>query len=252
MSYPFVQAKHYRKGRDGANIDLIVVHSMEAPEKGNTAEAVARYFQTTTRPASAHYCCDNDSIVQCVKDGDQAAAAPGSNRQGLHIELAGYARQTGAEWGDAYSDAMLKRAAVLAAQKATLYNVPVKWVTVSGLRAGLRGFTSHLNVSLAWKRSTHTDPGKGFPVAKFLGYVEAEMAKAQSGLTVAVEGIDGTELVPGIVDSGTTWVSLAGLMEGLDVTTRDSGRQVALRAFADATGMVLSGSVETNLRLEKP
>lgn len=175
---PFLQAKYYRKGRDGHSIDLIVIHSMEAAEKGNTAEAVAQYFHRgptgpdgKPRPASAHYCCDSDSVVACVHDDDQAAAAPGANRQGLHFELAGYARQSLKDWEDEYSDALLRQAAALCAEKAKAYGVPVRWLMPDELARGMRGFTSHYNVSLAWKRSTHTDPGPGFPVGRFLRYV---------------------------------------------------------------------------------
>lgn len=66
---------------------------MEAPEKGDTAENIANYFHTTVKQASAHICVDNNSIVQCVLDNDIAWAAPGANSDGIHIEMAGYAKQ---------------------------------------------------------------------------------------------------------------------------------------------------------------
>jgi N-acetyl-anhydromuramyl-L-alanine amidase AmpD len=171
VAYPFVKAKHYRKGRGGLPILWIVLHTVEAPERDGTAEAIAEYFRTTTRPASAHWCVDRNSIIQCVREADQAAAAPGSNQQGLHVELAGYAKQTAEDWSDAYSDEMLRRAAKLCAAKAEEYDIPVRWRLPAELKAGEPGFTSHANVSKAFRRSTHWDPGPGFPVGRFMRLV---------------------------------------------------------------------------------
>ena len=73
-------------------IDLLVIHTMEAPEKPDTAENVAKWFAGSTAPqASAHYCIDADSIVQCVQDRDVAWHAPGANHNGLGFEHAGTA-----------------------------------------------------------------------------------------------------------------------------------------------------------------
>lgn len=170
----FVQARWFTP-TSGREIDLIVVHSMEVPEKADTAEGVARYFQTTDKKASAHYCVDGDSEVQCVRDMDVAYHAPGANHNGIGIEHAGYARQTTAEWVDAYGDPMLSRSARLTALLCRQYNVPAKWLTVGEVRGGLRGITSHNNVSLAFGKSTHTDPGPGFPSEEYMRRVRAAL-----------------------------------------------------------------------------
>ncbi|HSV33746.1 MAG TPA: hypothetical protein VLH87_06445 [Pyrinomonadaceae bacterium] len=65
--WPFVPAKSSRAVPGGKRlVRLIVIHSMEAPEKGDTAEEIAKFFQNPPKPASAHLCIDNNSIVQCV------------------------------------------------------------------------------------------------------------------------------------------------------------------------------------------
>lgn len=166
----FIQARNYTKGRE-TRIDVVVLHTMEAPEKPDTAEAIARYFATTTRDASAHYCVDSNSIVQCVRDEDVAWAAPGANSDGIQIEHAGYARQTRGDWEDDFSKGMLELSARLAAEKCREYRIPVVWLYPADLRAGRRGITSHDNVSKAFGRSTHYDPGKGFPVQRYLRMV---------------------------------------------------------------------------------
>lgn len=170
--WPFFGAKFVKAVKGLRAVRLVVIHSMEAPEKGETAEATARYFATTVRPASAHLCIDNNSIVQCVHDNDIAAAAPGANTDGIHIELAGYARQTKAEWQDEYGTAMLKLAADAAAQYCLKYDIPVKHLSNDELRSGVKGIVGHYQVSAVYKKSTHTDPGDGFPWDDFIAQVE--------------------------------------------------------------------------------
>lgn len=185
MAYPFVQARHYTRAGCRA-IDVVVVHTMEAPELADTAERVARWVAGPAAPrASAHYCVDADSIVCCVRDDDVAWHAPGANRAGLGIELAGYARQGAADWGDAYSRALLSRAADLVAEKCAEYEVPVEWLYPGDLLAGRRGITSHANVSVAFRRSDHFDPGPGFPIEHFLGLVRERVTGAEARLAKA-------------------------------------------------------------------
>jgi N-acetyl-anhydromuramyl-L-alanine amidase AmpD len=187
---PFVQARWYKAVKPGRHIQYIVLHSMEAPEKGTTAESVARYFQTlpATRKASAHYTIDSDSIVQCVQTKDVAYAAPYVNHNGIHLELAGYARQTRAEWLDPYSSAMLKNAAWLCGKiLIPKYSLPVRVCLAADLKRGVentvsvRGFTTHAEASKAFKPGGHWDPGPGFPLGVFLSYVQAAIAGTLEG-----------------------------------------------------------------------
>jgi hypothetical protein len=108
--FPVMKARFFREVTEKRNVRLIVIHSMEAPEKGETAENVARFFQNPEKPASAHLCIDNNSIVQCVFDNDVAFAAPGANHDGIQLELAGFARQTRQDWMDPYSILVLENA----------------------------------------------------------------------------------------------------------------------------------------------
>ena len=170
----YIAAKHHGAVRGAPT--LIVLHDMEAPEAGGTAESVARYFANGSKIASAHYCTDNNSSVQCVQDDVVAYAAPGANRVGLHFELAGYARQTPEEWMDAYGRGMFGQVIPLVAAKCKQYNIPPVFLRAEELKAGnMNGVTTHAEVTKAFHLTTHTDPGAGFPIGFFIFVLAATM-----------------------------------------------------------------------------
>lgn len=170
----FVQAMNY-KPVPSRNVRLIVLHTMEAPEKGNTAESVASYFATQPKGgvggnggSSAHYNVDNDSIVQSVREKDVAYHAPGANNDGIGIEHAGYAKQSPDDWQDQFSQDMLTRSAELASNICLRHKIPVRFLDEKALLAGEKGITTHNVVSKAFKKSTHYDPGANFPMDRYL------------------------------------------------------------------------------------
>lgn len=172
---PFIPARFY-KATGGRNIDYIVIHDMEAPETRDTAEATARMFARTDRPASAHKNFDIDSCVRSVRDQDIAYHAPGANSNGLGYEHAGYANQRGEDWDDPASRAILELSAHHAAHDAERYGIPVVFRDVADVRVGKRGFTTHHVISQAFGKSHHWDPGPNFPMDRYLDLVRAHGA----------------------------------------------------------------------------
>jgi N-acetyl-anhydromuramyl-L-alanine amidase AmpD len=173
----FVQAKNYTMA-NRLRVDLVVLHSMESQEKPNTAENVAAWFAGPNAPqASAHFCVDSDSAVRCVLDRDVAWHAPGANKASIGIEHAGKAGQTAADWADEYSRATLERSAQICAALCRKHRIPAQRVWPGGLRAGLRGITTHAAVSLAFGKSSHWDPGTGFPMTAYVARVVALLAE---------------------------------------------------------------------------
>lgn len=169
---PFIQAKYYHKGRYD-KVDLIVIHTMEAPEKGETAENIANYFaKTIDRPASAHYCIDNNSAVQCVYDSWTAFHCKGANANGIGLEHAGYARQTQEDWQDQYSQDMLKISAQISAYLCNKFNIPVQKAEWKDGKVIKRGFCGHAEVP---NHGSHWDPGKSFPWEQYFKLVQAEL-----------------------------------------------------------------------------
>ena len=170
--FPVMKARFFREVTERRNVRLIVIHSMEAPEKGETAENIARFFQHPEKETSAHLCIDNNSIVQCVFDNDVAFAAPGANNDGIQLELAGFARQTREDWMDPFSILVQENAAEAAAQYCLKYNIPIKHLTDEELRTGQKGIIGHVQATNVFKKSDHTDPGAGFPWDHFLDRVK--------------------------------------------------------------------------------
>jgi hypothetical protein len=167
----FVQARNYTKGRISP-IEVIVIHDMEYPERLDTAEAVAKWFAGSTAPrASTHYNMDSDTVVQSVYDSDTAWCAPGANANGLHFEHAGYAKQTRDQWLDEYGKKMIEISARLVAQKCLKYRIPVLRLSVTQLRNGEKGIVGHWDVSNAFHKSSHYDPGPNFPWDYYLSRV---------------------------------------------------------------------------------
>ena len=186
MSYgddwPYIRARWYTPTPKGTrrSVRVGVLHVMEAPEKGSTAEDVARWFARLpeTRKASPHICVDNNSVVQCVWDNDIAYAAPSCNHDGIQIELAGYSAQTAEAWMDEYSMATLQEAARAAAYYVRKYALPIRRLSVDELLAGHRGFCGHDTVTAAYHESDHMDPGPHFPWDEFMGMVRLAAERA--------------------------------------------------------------------------
>jgi N-acetyl-anhydromuramyl-L-alanine amidase AmpD len=171
--WPFTKARWFTESTDRRKVRVIVIHDMEFSERTDTAEVIAKDFanRKEDNKASAHLCIDSNSIVQCVLDNDVAYAAPGCNSDGLHIELAGYGKQTREQWLDPFGIAMLALGADAAAQYCLKYDIPPLKLTDEQLFAGQKGIVGHDQVSRVYKKSDHTDPGPNFPWDYFINHV---------------------------------------------------------------------------------
>lgn len=167
MPYEFIESPHRTSAEDRV-ISVVVIHTMEIPEHDGAAEACAAWFASPVSEVSAHYCVDADTTIQCVREADIAWHARGGNANSIGIELAGFAAQQGRDWSDAYSVSVLERAARLTADVCARYDIPIRRVRASGLVAGRRGITGHADVSAAFRKSDHWDPGQAFPWGPFL------------------------------------------------------------------------------------
>ena len=167
MSYAFIESPNTTSA-DGRAISVVVIHTMEIAERDGAAEICARWFASPISEVSAHYCVDAETTIQCVLEADIAWHARGGNTSSIGIELAGYAGQRALGWDDAYSRAVLERAARLTADVCERHAIPLRRLRAADLLAGKRGVTGHADVSAAFRKSDHWDPGPDFPWATFL------------------------------------------------------------------------------------
>jgi N-acetyl-anhydromuramyl-L-alanine amidase AmpD len=172
VAYPFVESPNVTHA-NGRPIDVVVMHTMEIAERPDAAQICARWFASRASQVSAHYCVDAGTVIQCVREKDIAWHARGGNAASIGVELAGFASQTRRDWRDDYSAEVLERAASLVAEICRRRRVPVRWLSADDLRAGRRGLTGHVDVSRAYGKSDHWDPGDGFPVEAFVDRVRA-------------------------------------------------------------------------------
>jgi len=174
----FLPARYFTiANRKVGDIKHIVLHTAEVAEHLESAEALAKVCNTWERKASWHFAVDNNSVTQSVRVKDVAWHAPGANKTGIGIEMAGRARQTPADWGDVYSVAMLANAAELVAALCHEWQLPPVVLSHDDLRAGKPGITTHDAVSKVFKKSDHWDPGPWFPINSFMSAVRAHLGE---------------------------------------------------------------------------
>lgn len=159
-----ISAKHFRTGGNYP-ISRVVIHRAECPLRVGRAESVARYFQSPEHPASAHYVVGPEEVVACVFETDVAFHAP-PNTHSIGVEFLGYSAEN--DWDRGLGPAMVNRGAELVADICRRHSLPAVWLSVEDLKAGKSGITGHKEVSLAFKKSTHVDPGDFFPRDNFL------------------------------------------------------------------------------------
>lgn len=180
----FIRARYFRRGRRGAAVRLVVIHTAETPKGEKTARSVGNWFASEMRGAdgkiyegSTQYGVDANEIVQYVAESDTAYGAAGANETGIHIEHAGRASQTPAQWADAYSEKMLRRSAVLVADLCRRFGLPIKRIGPDEVKAGAAGICGHVDISRAYPdkagKSPHWDPGPNFPWAHYIELVIA-------------------------------------------------------------------------------
>jgi N-acetyl-anhydromuramyl-L-alanine amidase AmpD len=172
VEFPLVESPN-RTRTDGRAIEFIVIHTMEIAERVDSAEICARWFASPVSKVSAHYCVDAGTIIQCVTEDDIAWHARGGNARSIGVELAGMAAQGRHDWEDVYSAAVLERAAELVADIAARHDIPITKLGPGALLGRRRGITGHADVSSAWHRSDHWDPGPAFPWREFLDSVRS-------------------------------------------------------------------------------
>lgn len=173
-------AFHTTRGTSNKPIRRIVIHSTVGPTKAGSAEKIATYFKSSRSGGSAHYVVDAGGVVQVVFDSVVAWHAP-PNRGSIGIEMCDNPHPSStARWWEPDHTKMFAHTARLTAELCLAYNVRPWFVTAGRLRLGIKGVTTHAEVSKAWRQSTHWDPG-AWPVKAFMREVRREIKLIKAG-----------------------------------------------------------------------
>jgi hypothetical protein len=94
------------------------------------------------------------------------------NQYGIGLEVVGYARYTLEEWTTGDQWAALRLDAKRLAEAATRHGIPLRWLSLAQIAAGVKGVCTHADITLSAPPrgggTTHTDPGRGFPFDAFM------------------------------------------------------------------------------------
>lgn len=161
--------QRHTSGPNGT-VTRVVLHATVSPCEPGGARANARYFQSANAGGLAHYVVDPSETVQCCKEDIACWHAP-PNKGSIGVELCDPQNGSVDRWYDDLHSRMLQRAAALVADICRRHQLPIRYVNTGGLLQGQSGITMHRDVAQAWRQSTHTDPGVGFPIAHFIDLV---------------------------------------------------------------------------------
>ncbi|MCT9932459.1 N-acetylmuramoyl-L-alanine amidase [Planotetraspora sp. A-T 1434] len=157
-------------------VNRIVIHATVSPCVRGGARSVAVFFQSDSAGGSAHYVVDPGEVIQCYTERTICWHAP-PNTGSIGVELCDPQKGPGSRWGDAAHEAMLQQAARLVRQIAARWDVPLRQLSVADVKAGRRGICGHADVSKAFRKTDHTDPGEAFPWDHFMDLVKGEEPK---------------------------------------------------------------------------
>lgn len=184
MNIKFPCSKEYKASRESGyrpsrDIKWVVLHSTE----GSTARSAAIWFSNPIACekggpcGSAHIVVDDNECYRTLSDSRIPWGAKGTNKKGLHIEHAGYAKWSFLSWYRHLPT--LRRGAYRVAKWCYDYHIPATWLSSSDLFAGKSGITSHRNCSKAFGGS-HWDPGPFFPRRLYMRYVRNNLKEMKS------------------------------------------------------------------------
>jgi len=153
-------------GGDGGIRPITQVVVMHATDNTASDESEAAYAERRPDHTSAHFYSDEDSIIQAL---DTSHIAYGcfyhGNRISIQFEMTGRSNQI--------SDATMRQVAPIVARVCRDYGIPIRKVSASDVRGGVKGISGHADITYAFPEDsgTHTDPGLNFPWTTFIGYV---------------------------------------------------------------------------------
>lgn len=151
----------------------VVVHDSESGD-GSSANLINILKTPGTEPSShggfygpGYHAVTNGSggYVEMADKTAGPYSAPPLNPTWWHVCMPGYASQTRAQWMDELSMAHIRGVAQFIVDKWNQdgKSWPLSFIFADLLKLGRKGYTSHYQVSLAFGKTNHYDPGPNFP-----------------------------------------------------------------------------------------
>lgn len=174
----------YHSGESNHPVKVVVIHSAVIPCEPGRARQLGEWNKSGATKGSWHYATDPAETIQCSYDRF-VCHADGWNDHHIAIEMADWPGPwpEGSRtkrwwinlkrvwrWRGKNHQMMLRRTAKLTAQLCLANGLPIKFLSAAALKRGERGVTTHANVTAAYKRSVHWDPG-AWPRYRFMRLV---------------------------------------------------------------------------------
>lgn len=176
-------------------VEKIVVHTSEGRETEGGARNLVSYLGRIT--GGYHEVTDNKEAITCARDDQVTAGAAGMNARGWHICGVGSAHQKAEGWADPYSHAELTIMANRVARACLRLGIPAVRLDVGRVaHAGYKGLCGHVDVSKAYGKTDHTDPGPDFPWGTFMTSVQAQVngvPESEDDVPKGTDRVDGFE-----------------------------------------------------------
>lgn len=169
----FIEGNQAHTSGPMGDVDLVVIHATVSPCTVGGARQNASYFQSDAAGGLAHYVVDPSEVVQTCKETVACWHAPPVNGRAIGVELCDPQAGIDSRWANPAHKSMLALAAPLVTDICRRHNIPMFYVDHESLLRGERGITTHHDVSLAWHKSTHVDPGPAFPMGAFITAVNS-------------------------------------------------------------------------------
>ncbi len=145
----------------------LVVHTAQG---ATTDESLANYIGNSANQVSYHYLVDDDSLTRCLNEDQQAWAALGANRFGIHFCTTGFVAWSRDEW--LKHPNMLNMLGDVMADVGRRHGIDGEHLTDDQIRQHVMGTIGHGDYARATRDGDHTDPLPDFP----WDYLAARMA----------------------------------------------------------------------------
>ncbi|MFI7113941.1 N-acetylmuramoyl-L-alanine amidase [Nonomuraea sp. NPDC050227] len=177
---PITRRAAHNSGTGNKPPRRVVIHATcpgvgyPAASKKGAASGTAKYFQMQSSGGSAHYIYDSSRHEEhCVPENTIAWHAP-PNPHTIGIEICGEASYTREQWLSSEVWPAVEEAAARTRELCLRYDLPMRKLTVAQVRAGAAGVCGHVDVSLAFRQTDHSDPGRHFPWDEFMHLVNSD------------------------------------------------------------------------------